>query len=267
MMKASGNTDLQMLQFSIFKEYSNIVHFVTTRRGGVSTGIYSSMNLGEYCGDDPVAVRQNRERLCAALGILPKNLYVPCQVHGDKAGLCESYTTLAGEMDALITGETGICIAVSTADCVSVLLYAPDRNMVAAIHAGWRGTVKHIVTKTLRRMIEEWDCNPRCMLAGIGPSIGTEVFEVGEEVYEAFATAGMDMSAISKRNKITGKALIDLKEANRRQLLDAGLTEPHIEVSDICTYTRQDDFFSARRLGINSGRMLTGIMIKTNNTQ
>lgn len=261
-MKTLGSTDLQILQFSIFKEYSNIVHFTTTRCGGVSAGNYSSLNLGEYCGDDPVAVRRNRGRLCAALGILPENLYVPHQVHGDEAGLCESRVTLAGEMDVLITGETGICIAVSTADCVPVLLYAPDRKMIVAIHAGWRGTVRHIVTKTLLRMIEEWDCDPRCMLAGIGPSIGIEVFEVGEEVYKAFATAGMDMRAISKRNKITGKAFIDLKEANRRQLLDAGLIESHIEVSDICTYTRQDDFFSARRLGINSGRMLTGIMIK-----
>jgi YfiH family protein len=264
MMKASVNTDLRLLQFSIFKEYSNILHFITTRRGGVSTGNYASLNLGQYCGDDPSAVRQNRERLCAALGILPEDLYVPHQVHGDKVGLYEPSANLTGEgeMDALITGETGACIAVSTADCVSVLLYAPDRKMVAAIHAGWRGTVRHIVAKTLRRMVEEWACNPCRMLAGIGPSIGKELFEVGEEVYEAFATAGMDMRAISKRNKITGKALIDLKEANRRQLLDAGLREPHIEVADICTSTRQDDFFSARRSGINTGRMLTGIMIK-----
>jgi YfiH family protein len=197
MMKTPGHTDLSLLQFSVFKEYRNIIHFITTRHGGVSSGNYASLNLSEYCGDAPFAVRQNRERLCAACSILPENLYVPHQVHGDKAGLYESSATLAREVDALITGEAGICIAVSTADCVSVLLYAPDRKMIAAIHAGWRGTAGHIVAKTVRRMVDEWACKPRRMLAGIGPSIGKEVFEVGEEVYEAFVTAGMDMMPIS----------------------------------------------------------------------
>lgn len=266
-MKTPAGTDLHILQFSVFREYGNTLHFVTTRRGGVSAGNYASLNLSEYCGDDPAAVRQNRQRLCAALGILPENLCVPRQVHGDRAALCESSATLAGEADALITGEPGICMAVSAADCVSVLIYAPDRKMAAAIHAGWRGTAAHIVTKTLCRMTEEWHCDPRRMLAGIAPAISAEAFEVGEEVCEAFAAAGMDMKAVSKRNPATGRAHIDLKEANRRQLLDAGLTDSHIEVSDLCTYARPDEFFSARRQGINSGRMLAGIMIKAGNTQ
>ncbi|MDR1556159.1 MAG: peptidoglycan editing factor PgeF [Tannerellaceae bacterium] len=262
MMKTPDNKHLPILQFSVLKEYSKIVHFMTTRHGGVSRGKYASLNLSEYCGDDPAAVRQNREKLCTALGISPADLYVPHQVHGDRVSLYEASARPAEDADALITGEQGICIAVSTADCVSVLLYAPDKEMVAAIHAGWRGTLSYIVAKTLRRMVDELACDPRRMRAGIGPSIGADVFETGEEVYDAFAAAGMDMRAISKRNKTTGKALIDLKEANRRQLLDSGLTEAHIEVSDVCTYTRPDDFFSARRSGINSGRMLTGIMIK-----
>jgi YfiH family protein len=258
---ATGN-DLKILQFPTLSKERRIIHFMTTRHGGVSTGPYASLNLGEYGGDDPAAVRRNRERLCALLGISPANLCVPRQVHGDKAALIESPAGLTGGTDALITGEKGVCIAVSTADCASIVLYAPDRDVIAAIHAGWRGTVQHIVTKTIRRMTRELSCDPGRMLAGIGPSIGAQAFEVGEEVYEAFAAAGMDMRAIGQRNPSPGKAFIDLKEANRRQLIDAGLAEAHIEVSGVCTFTSHNDFFSARRLGTDSGRMLTGIMIK-----
>jgi YfiH family protein len=260
MMNRTDNKSLKLLQFSIFKKEPRILHFVTTRHGGVSEGNYASLNLGEYCGDDPAAVRQNRARLCAASGI--PLLYVPRQVHGDRVGLYESLAA-PEEMDALITARENICIAVSTADCASILLYAPDREIVAAIHAGWRGTVRHIATKTIGRMTGEWSCDPGRMLAAIGPSIGAEAFEVGEEVYASFASAGMDMTAISQRNIRTGKAHIDLKEANRRQLIDAGLREACIEMSDRCTYACREDFFSARRSGINSGRMLTGIMMKS----
>jgi YfiH family protein len=262
MTETPARTDLPLLQFSIFKDCGHLVHFSTTRHGGVSAGNYASLNLSEYCGDNPLAVRQNREKLCGALGIPPDSLYVPRQVHGDRVGVYAPPARPGGEMDALITAYPGACIAVSTADCVPVLLYAPDKNVIAAIHAGWRGTVKHIAPKTLRRMVDEWGCEPRRMLAAIGPSIGPEAFEVGEEVYGAFAAAGMDMKAISRRNPATGKAFIHLKEANRRQLTAAGLTEAHIEVSAVCTCTRPEDFFSARRAGIHSGRMLTGLMIK-----
>ncbi|MDR1646156.1 MAG: peptidoglycan editing factor PgeF [Tannerellaceae bacterium] len=267
----TDNKNIPLLQFPRLKSESGILHFVTTRRTPAGATPDTSFNLGEYCGDDPNTVRRNRQTLCDALGIDPTHLYVPRQVHGDRALFCEEIETRceakaahpdAPEADALITGREGICIAVSTADCASVLLYAPDRRIVAAIHAGWRGAVNHIVTKTLDRMTRERDCDPQHLRAAIGPSIGPEAFEVGEDVYEAFAAAGMDMTAISHRNPATGKAHIDLKEAVRRQLLDAGLTEDHIEVSDACTCARSADFFSARREGLHTGRMLTGIMLK-----
>ncbi|MDR2118117.1 MAG: peptidoglycan editing factor PgeF [Tannerellaceae bacterium] len=263
-MKTSDrNSALTMRRFSIFEEDGRVVHFITTRHGGVSTGNYASLNLSEYAGDDPAAVRRNRETLCGALGIPVARLCVPRQVHGDRIGLLEEPpSSFAEDMDALITGEPGICLAVSTADCVSLLLYAPDKKKIAAVHAGWRGTVLQIAGQTVRRMAEELGCNPGRMLAGIGPSIGCGAFEVGEEVCASFISAGLEMQHICRRNASTGKAHIDLKEANRLQLLEAGIPDARIEVSDVCTYTRHDEFFSARRLGILSGRMLTGIMLK-----
>ena len=103
-------------------------------------------------------------------------------------------------VDALATNVPDVCVAVSTADCVPVLLYAPDVKAVAAVHTGWRGTVQQIAAKTVRFLIEEYDADPLLMKAGIAPSIGQDAFEVGEEVVEAFREAGFDLSRIMKRN-------------------------------------------------------------------
>lgn len=260
-----------MLQFSGLSGECNISHFITTRHGGVSQGNYASMNPGEYSGDDPESVRMNRQLLSDAIGISPERMFAPFQIHeAEIACIGTRFLSLTPDrqkeelngIDALVTAVPGICIAVSTADCVPVLVYAPDKNVVAAIHAGWRGTVKQIVAKTVEYMTARYGCDPSLMLAGIAPSICRESFEVGDEVVEVFRATGVDMDCIMERNTRTGKAHIDLWEANRMQLLQSGLQPEHIEVSGICTYQHHDDFFSARRLGIKSGRILSGIMIK-----
>ena len=262
-----------MLQFPVLSGDCNISHFVTTREGGVSSGNYASFNPGAYSGDDLESVRMNRQILSDAIGVPSEYIFAPFQVHGcEVRSLSASFLSLTTEeqesllhgVDALVTDVPGICVAVTTADCVPVLLYAPDKKVVAAIHAGWRGTVQQIVSRTVRLMVEEFGADPSLMQAGIAPSIGPEAFEVGEEVVDAFREAGADFSFIMKRNALTGKAHIDLWEANRLQLLEAGIPAAQIEVSGICTYTHHEDFFSARRLGINSGRILSGIFLINN---
>lgn len=259
-----------MLQFPRLSGDCNISHFITTRHGGVSTGAFASMNPGGYSGDDPECVRVNRLLLSEAMGFSPEKLVIPYQVHGAEIRfLTSSFLTrtvseqrafLQG-VDAVVTNVPGICVAITTADCVPVLLYAPDRKLVAAVHAGWRGTVQHIVAKTVRCLVEQYGCNPVIMQAGIGPSIGLEAFEVGEEVVTAFQEAGIDLAEVMKRHAETGKAHLDLSKANRMQLLGAGLSDANIEVSGLCTYTNETDFFSARRLGVKSGRIVTGIFM------
>ncbi len=260
-----------MLQFSGLSGECNISHFITTRHGGVSTGNYATMNPGAYSGDDLASVRMNRQLLSDVIGISPERIFAPFQIHEAEigcidAGFLSLTETLQEEAmngkDALVTDIPGVCVAVSTADCVPVLVYAPDKKVVAAIHAGWRGTVKQIVAKTIACMADRYSCDPSRMMAGIAPSIGQAAFEVGEEVADAFRTTGVDMDRIMKRHPQTGKAHIDLWEANRIQLLQAGLQADRIEVSGICTYQHDKDFFSARRLGIKSGRILSGILIK-----
>ena len=130
--------------------------------------------------------------------------------------------------------------------------------MVAAIHAGWRGTVGRIVEKTIHVMKDIYHTDEKDIIACIGPGISLESFEVGDEVYQAFEEAGFDMSLIARKY---AKWHIDLWEANRLQLLGLGVKEEHIEVAGICTYRAYESFFSARRMGIRSGRILSGIML------
>lgn len=259
-----------MLQFDGLAGDCNIFHFITTRQGGVSEGNYASFNLSTYCGDNPAHVQENRERLCHALHIPHSALFIPHQTHGtdiriiDDAFLsatpAEQAQALEG-VDALITAVPNVGIAVTTADCVPILLYASDKKVTAVIHAGWRGSAKHIAAQTVEAMIRCFQVDPTHIFAGIGPSISQQAFEVGQEVAEVFLANETDTDSICCYNPSSGKPHIDLAEVNRRQLVESGLSPTHIELSGICTYTQSKEFFSARQLSINSGRFLTGAIL------
>lgn len=244
-----------------------VVAFSTTRQGGYSKGNYAAFNINRYCGDEETAIWHNRELLCRLLGISDDRLLMPHQVHQAKTALVDERLLSRSDeerqqqldgYDALMTNLTGVCIGVSTADCIPVLLYDGEHRAVCAIHAGWRGTVASIVERSIAAMQATYGTRPSRLRAQIGPGISLQSFEVGDEVYETFSSAGFDMSAISRREQ---KWHIDLPECNRRQLLAAGVPSEVIHVSDVCTYRQSDRYFSARRLGIHSGRIFTGIML------
>ncbi len=186
-----------------------------------------------------------------ALGLRLEELALPRQVHSDH--VC--WMSEAGRpdaTDAVITDKPGLCACVKTADCIPVLLYDTHQRIVAAAHAGWRGTVSRIVQKTIRQMQPH---SPADLHAIIGPGISLEWFEVGDEVYEAFRAAGFPMERIAKR---VGAWHIDLWEANRWLLEQEGVKDIYIQ----STCTRAcDDFYSARRETINTGRNYNGIFI------
>ena len=191
------------------------------------------------------------------LGIEQDALVLPRQTHSDHV----LWTEKAGrpeDTDAVITDSLGLCVCVKTADCIPILLYDARQRIVAAVHAGWRGTVGRIVEKTLDVMHAEYGTEGKDVVACIGPSISLEAFEVGDEVYDAFAEAGFDMNRMARKYE---KWHLDLWEANRLQLLIQGVLPENMEVAGICTYQQHEDFFSARRLGIQSGRILSGIML------
>lgn len=246
----------------------DIVAFSTTRQGGYSQGNYGQFNINRYCGDKTETIAQNRQALCQLLQIDNRCLLMPHQVHlteiatidSDFLGLDddERLQRLEG-VDAIMTDKAGVCVGVSTADCIPVLLYDSVHHAVCAVHAGWRGTVSRIVEKAVKAMMETYGSQPDDIQAQIGPGISLDSFEVGDEVYDAFAQAGFDMAAISQKQ---AKWHINLPACNRLQLMAMGVKPERISVSDICTYKTHDTFFSARRLGINSGRIFTAMMLK-----
>ena len=238
----------------------------STKRGR-SGDSYGAFNITHYCGDNPAHVAACREELCDALGIEERCLILPRQTHESETLIVNEEFMLRSDeerrellhgIDAIVTRLPGVCIGVSTADCVPVLLHDSATGTVAAIHAGWRGTVARIVEKCIEVMRRECGCEPQGIKAVIAPSIGCDAFEVGDEVYAAFENAGFTMQEIAVKKE---KWHIDLWEANRLQLLHCGLCSENIHIAGVCTHTHCDDFFSARRLGINSGRIFNGILI------
>jgi len=259
---------MEQPQLDYYDMGSGVVAFSSTRHGGCSKDNYAAFNINHYCGDQEEDIRSNRNALCTVLGISDDRLVMPHQIHLTKvAKIDEAFLSLTASgrqevlegVDALMTNLCDVCIGVSTADCIPVLLYDPDHHAVCAIHAGWRGTVKRIVVKAVEAMKAAYGTRPHQLMAQIGPGIHLDSFEVGDEVYEAFVLEGFDMSAISIRKQ---KWHIDLPECNRLQLTASGVEPQHIKVSSVCTYQQADDYFSARRLGINSGRIFTGILRK-----
>ena len=267
-----------------YKIGTHVTAFSTTRQGGCSEGSYAEFNINAYCGDNVEHIQHNRAALCNLLGITDDRLIMPHQVHNTRiATINDSFLHLSAAerqeelegVDALMTNLPGVCIGVSTADCIPVLLYDADHQAVCAIHAGWRGTVKRIVEKSIAALIATYGTRPNDVYAQICPGISLESFEVGDEVFEAFQQEGFPMDLISKRypsdsggnfstfpsSLYPSKWHINLPECNSLQLLSCGVPETHISVSPICTFQSHHLFFSARRLGINSGRIFSGIML------
>lgn len=246
----------------------NVKAFSTTRHGGVSQGNYAEFNINYYCGDDVADIEANRQSLCHLLGIDEYHLVYPHQVHGiEVRQIGEDFPSLPSStkqkllegVDAVMTNVAEICIGVSTADCIPILLYDKAHHACCAVHAGWRGTVQRVVQHAVHAMQVAYHTQPTELRAVIGPGISLENFEVGDEVYEQFAKAGFPMDIIARQY---AKWHIDLWECNRIQLIDLGVSPQNIFTSGICTYAQTDEFFSARRLGINSGRIFTGIMMQ-----
>lgn len=246
-----------------------VVAFSTTRKGGISEGEYASFNINPYCGDSPSHISENLSRLSRALGLPSSRILLPHQTHSDKIltinndfySLSElAQANLLDGVDALITAIGGVCVGVSTADCIPVLLYAPDARVVAAVHAGWRGTCQRICQKTIEQMRQTYAVDTAQLRAVVGPGICEDCFEVGQEVYDKFEEANFDMSLIAVRHN---KWHINLPETNRMQLVEAGVPPVNITMAGLCTLTDADKWFSARRQGIQSGRIYTGIILKT----
>lgn len=276
-----------VLQATAFNKLPWLIHGFSTRAGGVSEiDGEKVLNLGAVEWDTRENVDENKRRFQSALGASGLNLISLHQIHSDVVRIFNANIspTIQEKGDALATNRPGLLVGVRTADCSPVLVVDPKKRVVAAIHAGWRGTLARIVVKTIGQMQMEFKSNPKDMLAAIGPTIGGCCYEVGTEVAADFSAkfsnaseffdelrTGDEPNPLQWLNMMPPghqpppkKVLLDLKKANKLQLLDSGLRAENIFVSDLCTSCDVARLFSYRKESTTSGRLLSVVGIRSN---
>lgn len=236
---------MKIIQPDIFKNYPEIKFGFSTAIGGVSPPPFG-MNLSLATNDTKENVLKNRELFFDELGIQLEKVNFQKQIHSD-ISKCVLSGGFSGECDATYTNTLNIFLTVSVADCLPVFLYDPVKKIIAAIHAGWRGSAEKIVTKTINKLVSDFSIDPSELVVYLGPCISQEYFEVGQEVGDLFR----DEVKFSKGEKFH----IDLKKENLLQLVESGALEKNIEISSNCTYKENETFHSYRRDRDRSGRM------------
>lgn len=274
---------LRILQVPAFTKLPWLIHAFSTRPGGISPLANERvLNLGFTDWDTRENVQENRRRFQTASGAPDLPLITLKQLHSDVIHLFDNTPPAPCRGDASITNRPGLLLAIQTADCVPILLVDPKKRAIAAIHAGWRGTLARIAAKTIGKMQMHFGTNPHDLLAAIGPSIGPCCYEVGTEVatqflsqfpdapgyFEEFRT-GDEPNPIQWLNMMPPGhqpppkgVLLDLRKANRSQLLAAGLRPQNIHTIDLCTACRPDLLFSYRKEGPASGRLMSVIALR-----
>ncbi|MCB9437604.1 MAG: peptidoglycan editing factor PgeF [Anaerolineales bacterium] len=229
-------------------------HGIFTRHGGVSHGPWDSLNVGGTVGDEVTAVLENGRRILATFGFNEKQSCTVWQVHGVDTVVANGpmpqrkWLTRA---DGMITNKVGMALTMRFADCTPIMLYDPEHHAVGIVHAGWRGTVDGAITSAVQAMKLAYDTRPDLLQAAIGPSIGPDRYQVGEEVVAAVQNRFGTTDGLIKRAD-DGSAYFNLWEANRRLLAASGVAQ--IEVAGICTATYTDEFYSHRAEKGKTGR-------------
>jgi YfiH family protein len=235
--------------FAVFKPFAGLLCAVSTRQGGFSQGCYTGLNLGLNSGDQGSAVRKNRDYFFSRLGISEEQTALGQQIHSANVRLVSRGGSY-GQTDALITQEKNVFLTVQVADCFPVFLFEPSSATVAVIHAGWRGTSAGIIENTLERLKAELNIPAAGLIAAIGPGLQKECFEVGADVYELFE------AEYSSSHEQADKRYLDLRRVIADKLVRQGINRERMEWSLECTRCSAEKYFSYRRDGKNSGRMI-----------
>ena len=275
---------VQILELAPFNEFSWLVHGFSTRKGGISVTNSGErvLNLGFTDWDSHEAVRKNRRQFQSALGADQLTLVPLKQFHSAMIRCFQTSPAEPCKGDASLTNTPGLLVGVQTADCVPILLVDPKKRAIAAIHAGWRGTLARIAEKTVGQLHMRFGCRPSDLLAAVGPSIGACCYEVGTELVTRFASqfaeaeewfdelrTGDEPNPLQWLNMVPPghqpppkSVRLDLRRANRAQLLATGLAQKNIYVSDLCTACHTDLLFSYRKETDLSGRLLSAIGVR-----
>ncbi|MBN2681250.1 MAG: peptidoglycan editing factor PgeF [Bacteroidales bacterium] len=264
-MERKIHNSLPLYHFGNLNRFNEIFHFVTSREGGFSTGVYSSFNLG-YGTKEPVEIIiKNRKLLAESIGINPEQLVFQYQIHSDKIEYISElqHERESCERDAMVTDKPGICLCVKGADCVPLLFYDKENRIIGAAHAGWKGTLSQIGRKLVEKMMQEFGSKPQNIYVGIGPSIGPKDYEVGEDVAEQFAFVFKSNTDYVMRHQ-NKKVFLDFWTVNKIQITQLGVPEDNIEISGISSFSNSNIFYSHRKSGGKTGRFAAGIMLKSN---
>lgn len=261
MITTINKNGLKYIQMSSFQN-ENIVHGFFSRLGGVSINSFSSLNLGGTTGDDEKNVIENRKRIFECIKRPVESIYDVWQVHGKDVIVADRPRKL-GEphlpADGIITNSPNVTLLMRFADCVPIIFYDPIKHVVGMAHAGWQGTIKKVCQEVIKKMTEKFDCEPSNIKAGIGPSIGPDHYFVGDSVIQS---ARESLNNIFEKVVLhkNGKTVFDLWQANYLLMQEVGLKQ--IEIAEICSYCKNDDWYSYRREGIKSGRFAVVIGLK-----
>ena len=265
MFQLNKKHSIQYYESSFLSGCDFLTHAFCTRLGGLSEEDYKSLNISFKEGDLESRVLQNWNRLAMAFAIPLENFLTLNQVHGDDIFVIKPYgdylpSDASLSYDAIVTPRENLAICIKTADCVPVFIVDRSKKIIAAVHAGWKGTALEISAKVVRLLLDKYGSYPRDILAAVGPSIGLCCFEVDEDAADSFRNQKDHGEFLFAGNK-PGKWIVDLAEANRRQLIHCGIPEENIDICGLCTSCRQDLFFSHRGSGGITGRQLNFIMI------
>lgn len=260
-VKLNRKGELVYITFPRLSACGAVRHTFSTRLGGVSGGVYSSMNLSFRNGDSRENVEKNYEILCGAVGIDTSHLVLSRQTHTDNVRIVTSADCGTGytkpsfqDVDGLITAESGVALVTQYADCTPLLFCDPIRRVAATSHAGWRGTAKGIGAVTVEKMVAEFGCRREDIVAAIGPCIGSCCYEVDEPVYDKFKALPIALERVFTPAS-EGHYMLDLRAANRLLLEYCGIKAENIDVADICTCCNSDEMHSHRATGGKRGNL------------
>ena len=237
------------ISFDILNSFSNLVCQFSTRNGGFSKNDYQSLNLGLHTGDEQTVVNKNRELFFRNLNIPVNNIAFTDQIHSSQVEIVRQ-PGIYSKSDGLITAEKDIFLVIQTADCFPVFLYDPRTEVVAAVHCGWRSVFAGIIENTVTLMHTRFQIDPQNLLTGIGPGLQKECFEIRADVYEQVQE--IYLSAYPEH----GKRLFDLQKMIIDKLIKQGVRPENIENVGHCTKCDEALFYSFRRDGQRSGRMM-----------
>lgn len=265
-------SSVPMLHFKNLNDLPWLYQGFSTRLGGVSTGIYETMNLGFYLEDSAENVRKNFEIIAKAIGVSTENMVYSKQTHTTNVLKVDSARKGMGvvkerdfdNIDGLITDTPELCLVTSFADCIPVVIADVKKHVVASLHSGWRGTVGNITQKAMDIMIRDYGCEAGDCIASVGPGICEDCYEVSSDVAEQFMNAydEHDYNHIIKNGTFPDKYQLNLLEANRRNLLNAGIPAANISVADICTCCNPGLLHSHRATHGRRGLMCNFVYIK-----